>query len=972
MSRDIFKKRVEYKPFEYPEVQQFIDAMNKTFWVHSEVNFDADVQDFKTKLKPHEQECIKRNSLAIAQVEVAVKPFWGDIHKTLPKPEFNNLGATFAESECFDKDTQVLTNSGFKYFRDLTEDDLVAQYEISDKSVTFVKPTEYITKPFKGKLHHYLGKTMDLMVTPEHEIIVENPHSHNIRKAKSCEGIWGRNYFTPAAGYKTGDKEFTTLDRLLIAIQADGSLFGTTTTGKGSNRLDFSFSFKKERKIERVISFLEELGIEYKTSKISRGQTRINASLKGFINAADLDKIKTFKYINLEDIDANWGKQFLEELKLWDGSAKNGTKSFIYYNSREEAINKVIEICALSGYRTCKGINRTAEQGLKVTNPQGNPVRKSSKTCWALTITPLDKTCYPRRSEVEYDDYVYCVTVPSGCIIVRRNKGVVVSGNCRHSEAYARLIEVLGLTDEFKKLLEVPVFKKKLELFEKHFGPEIDFVDKLFFFVIVIENSSLFSQFANILAMSRFKGAMKNIANIINWSAVDENCLDLRDTQILTPKGWRMIKDMQVGDEVFGFKEGKIRLERVLKTISKKLGDKKLYDFSNAYSGVTMTEDHDVIYKQNETWKKSPLKDINQSSTKMIPVTGLFESDNQIELTDWDRLRIAAQADGCLRKNKNKTGETYYIGQNNGKNLTFGLKRERKIERMRELLKRLEVDYSESNKCSRGYIQFKLNYDLATNPFPKNFDWVDLGKVNRKYAEEFIEELSHWDVSIAKDAIIYSTNNLSDAEKVQAMGILAGYITKLAPNQKKGYAPTYRVNLCSKDIGEVILRSHTKKLIEGASPDLEVGCVTVPSGGIIVKRGYGRPMITGNCHANAGIFLLNQIFLEHPEMKKSQEAVEEIIKDYIAYESELLDWIFEEGEFEWYTKEDVVNFMKFRVDTALSQMGYNKIYNITAEQYSKMKWFDEEVFSGESDDFFAKRPTAYTKHDKPFDAESLF
>lgn len=642
MSRDIFKKRVEYKPFEYPEVQQFIDAMNKTFWVHSEVNFDADVQDFKTKLKPHEQECIKRNSLAIAQVEVAVKPFWGDIHKVLPKPEFNNLGATFAESEI------------------------------------------------------------------------------------------------------------------------------------------------------------------------------------------------------------------------------------------------------------------------------------------------------------------------------------------RHGDSYSRLIEVLGYNDEFKKLLEVPVFKKKLELFEKHFGPEIDFVDKLFFFVIVIENSSLFSQFANILAMSRFKGAMKNIANIINWSAVDENCLDLRDTQILTPKGWRMIKDMQVGDEVFGFKEGKIRLERVLKTISKKLGDKKLYDFSNAYSGVTMTEDHDVIYKQNETWKKSPLREINQSSTKMIPVTGLFESDDQIELTDWDRLRIAAQADGCLRKNKNKAGETYYIGQNNGKNLTFGLKRERKIERMRELLKRLEVDYSESNKCSRGYIQFKLNYDLATNPFPKNFDWVDLGKVNRKYAEEFIEELSHWDGSIAKDAIIYSTNNLSDAEKVQAMGILAGYITKLAPNQKKGYAPTYRVNLYSKDIGEVILRPHTKKLIEGASPDLEVGCVTVPSGGIIVKRGYGRPMITGNCHANAGIFLLNQIFLEHPEMRKSQEAVEEIIKDYIAYESELLDWIFEEGEFEWYTKEDVVNFMKFRVDTALEQMGYNKIYNITAEQYSKMKWFDEEVFSGESDDFFAKRPTAYTKHDKPFDAESLF
>ena len=117
MSRDIFKKRTEYKPFEYPEVQQFIDAMNKTFWVHSEVNFDADVQDFKTKLKPHEQECIKRNSLAIAQVEVAVKPFWGDIHKTLPKPEFNNLGATFAESEIRHGDSYSRLIEGLGYLK---------------------------------------------------------------------------------------------------------------------------------------------------------------------------------------------------------------------------------------------------------------------------------------------------------------------------------------------------------------------------------------------------------------------------------------------------------------------------------------------------------------------------------------------------------------------------------------------------------------------------------------------------------------------------------------------------------------------------------------------------------------------------------------------------------------------------------------------------------------------------------------
>ena len=37
--------------------------------------------------------------LAISQIEVSVKTFWGDIYKRMPKPEIGNVGATFAESE---------------------------------------------------------------------------------------------------------------------------------------------------------------------------------------------------------------------------------------------------------------------------------------------------------------------------------------------------------------------------------------------------------------------------------------------------------------------------------------------------------------------------------------------------------------------------------------------------------------------------------------------------------------------------------------------------------------------------------------------------------------------------------------------------------------------------------------------------------------------------------------------------------
>lgn len=95
----IFDKRIHYKPFEYPGIMQYVDAMNNSFWVHAEIDFTADIQDFKANLSPIEQQVVKRSLLSIAQVEIGVKLFWGDLYKHFPKPEMNNLGATFAECE---------------------------------------------------------------------------------------------------------------------------------------------------------------------------------------------------------------------------------------------------------------------------------------------------------------------------------------------------------------------------------------------------------------------------------------------------------------------------------------------------------------------------------------------------------------------------------------------------------------------------------------------------------------------------------------------------------------------------------------------------------------------------------------------------------------------------------------------------------------------------------------------------------
>ncbi|WP_108868764.1 ribonucleotide-diphosphate reductase subunit beta [Aquimarina aquimarini] len=116
----IFDERIAYKPFEYPGVLEFINALNHTYWVHSEVDFTGDIQDFKVALDATEQHAIKNTLLAIAQIEVTVKAFWGNLYNVLPKPEFNGLGSTFAEcefrhSEAYSRLLEVLNlNSDFE------------------------------------------------------------------------------------------------------------------------------------------------------------------------------------------------------------------------------------------------------------------------------------------------------------------------------------------------------------------------------------------------------------------------------------------------------------------------------------------------------------------------------------------------------------------------------------------------------------------------------------------------------------------------------------------------------------------------------------------------------------------------------------------------------------------------------------------------------------------------------------------
>ena len=96
---NIFRKRTNLKPYEYPQLDEYKDAIRHSYWVHTEFNYSSDIQDMKVRMTAEEVEIVKKAMLAISQIEVQVKAFWGKLGDKLKKPEVQAVGATFAESE---------------------------------------------------------------------------------------------------------------------------------------------------------------------------------------------------------------------------------------------------------------------------------------------------------------------------------------------------------------------------------------------------------------------------------------------------------------------------------------------------------------------------------------------------------------------------------------------------------------------------------------------------------------------------------------------------------------------------------------------------------------------------------------------------------------------------------------------------------------------------------------------------------
>jgi len=126
----LLEPRQAYKPFEYPTFNKYVQGIRNTHWIHDELDFTRDIQEFHHKLNDKERYIIGTILKTFAQTEVHVADeFWSRLYDYMPKPEIFRLSVTFSENEmrhadAYDKLNELLDLQDYATF---LEDDVAKE-----------------------------------------------------------------------------------------------------------------------------------------------------------------------------------------------------------------------------------------------------------------------------------------------------------------------------------------------------------------------------------------------------------------------------------------------------------------------------------------------------------------------------------------------------------------------------------------------------------------------------------------------------------------------------------------------------------------------------------------------------------------------------------------------------------------------------------------------------------------------------
>jgi ribonucleoside-diphosphate reductase beta chain len=98
----------------------------------------------------------------------------------------------------------------------------------------------------------------------------------------------------------------------------------------------------------------------------------------------------------------------------------------------------------------------------------------------------------------------------------------------RHKDAYAKLLRILGLEEEFKNVVEIPAIKNRIKYLKKYLDGSRSRDNKMYtksvlLFSLFIEHVSLFSQFLIMMSFNKERNIFKGISNVVEATSKEED-----------------------------------------------------------------------------------------------------------------------------------------------------------------------------------------------------------------------------------------------------------------------------------------------------------------------------------------------------------------------------------------------------------------------------------------------------------------
>jgi flavin-dependent thymidylate synthase len=367
-------------------------------------------------------------------------------------PDSSQLCKTAGQT-CFDEETEILTDEGWKRFADLNRDELVLTMNPENGNAEFQKPLAYQEFGYDGFMFSFESSSLSFLLTPDHRQWAKARDSTEYRFHKTWK-IANKTFlvrtasdgwrgtipslveipgfdFTQSVSNHTGNdygtrstsvppiqlrkqEEIRALALLCVYYATEGSLH----KGEGEGVVIYGDHADDVRRVAGVLGLTAHTYVDRRNAcprTMVHGGKRISRFFEEECGKGSQNKRLPAWVLNLP---SDWLQEIWNLLVKTDGYVQKRSGTEYLGTTSTTLAGQAQEILCKIGYGSRVRTNKKVENRLQTYSV----CRKTRK-----------QTYVNRGHRIEGENYkgnVYCVTTENGIVFVRRNGKPHFSGNC--------------------------------------------------------------------------------------------------------------------------------------------------------------------------------------------------------------------------------------------------------------------------------------------------------------------------------------------------------------------------------------------------------------------------------------------------------------------------------------------------------------------------------------------------------------